>query len=296
MGKRKDFVINMIFIIVGSFVLALGINMFLTPNKISSGGISSVGTILLHLFGVKMSLTNIVANALLFLIGFKFLGKDAVIKTAVGILALTLFLELTSYLPIYSEDMMLATVVGGLLVGMGLGLVVRVNASTGGTDFIALMIKRLIPHASVANIILVLDCAIIIVSGIVFRSVTITIYSLISMYICSVIADAVVTFGNKAKAVQIFSDKSEEIATHVMEEFERGVSGIHCKGMYSGDEKIMLLCIVSPKELPLLIGSVKEIDSSAFVIINDAKEVLGEGFKTHSEYDMISNKKLKKKK
>lgn len=299
MKKVKPFITNAIFIIIGSFALALGINMFLIPNKISSGGISSIGTILLHLFDIKMSITYIAINAMLFIFGFKYLGKESIIKTVFGIIALTCFLELTSYFPVYNEDMMLSAIVGGFLVGIGVGLVVKKNASTGGSDFLALMIKRFVPYASLAHIILVIDCTVIIVTGIVFKSLTVTIYSVIAMYISSVVTDAVIVFGNKSKSVQVFSDKYEEITDYVMNNFERGVTGIHCKGMYSHAEKMMLLCIVSPKELPLLVNIIKKIDKNAFVMINDAKEVLGEGFSSHSEYEEINipsnNKKAPKK-
>ena len=285
MKKGKLFLWQTACIVLGSFILALGVNLFLTPNKISSGGISSIGTILLHLFDVKMSVTNLILNAVLFLVGFKYLGREAVIKTVIGILALTSSLEITSYLPAYSEDMLLSIVVGGVLVGLGVGFVVRQNASTGGSDFAALVIRRFLPHASLATILLVIDCTVIIASGIVFRSVTVTIYSVIAMYISSRVTDAVVVFGNKAKAVQIFSDRNEEVAAYVMKEFERGATGIHCRGMYSGKEKLMLLCVLSPKELPLLIRAVKGIDPIAFIVINDAKEVLGEGFNLRADYE-----------
>ena len=285
--KIKPFIIDFFFITVGCAVLALGINMFLTPNKISSGGVSSIGTVLLHLFGVKMSLTNLVANVVLFIFGFRYLGKYAVVKTVAGIVFLTLFLELTSYLPIFTDDMMLATVVGGVLVGAGVGMVVRQGASTGGSDFAALIIKRFLPHVSLANLILVMDCDIIIISGIVLRIVTVTIFSVIAMYISSKVTDAIVMMGDAAKSVQIFSSKYEEISKQIMQQFERGVTGVHCKGMYSGQEKMMLLCIVSPKEMPILVNMVRRIDPSAFIVINDAKEVLGEGFKLNSSYDNI---------
>ncbi|MBQ7906506.1 MAG: YitT family protein [Clostridia bacterium] len=294
MKKISPFVINLTFIIVGSFILALGINIFLVPSKISSGGISSIGTILLHLFGVKLWITNLVINALLFLLGFKYLGRESVMKTVIGIASLTAFLEITSYFPVYNEDLIASTAVGGVLIGIGVGFVIRQGASTGGSDFLAMVIKRLIPHASLAHIILVLDCAVIAISGIVFRSITITIYSIIAMYISSLVTDLIVTLGNRAKAVQIFSDKQNEIADFVMSSFERGATGIHCRGMYSHKEKTMLLCVVSPKELPILIGAIKRIDKGSFVIINDATEVLGEGFRSYAEYDEINISKKKK--
>lgn len=285
MKKYKAYLTDFLLIFIGSAILAIGINMFLTPNKISSGGISSIGTVLLHLFGVKMSVTNLAGNALLFIFGYKYLGSYAVVKTVEGIISLTLFLELTSYLPVYSDDMMLSVIVGGVLVGCGIGLVVRRGASTGGSDFAALIIKRFIPHISLANLILIIDCTIIIVAGVVFRSVTVTIFSVVAMYISSKVTDSIVVLGDSAKMVQIFSSKYEEISKEIIENFERGVTGFHCRGMYTGNETMMLMCVVSPKEMPLVISMIRRIDSDAFVVINDAKEVLGEGFKEKSPYD-----------
>lgn len=286
-SKATPYILDFVFIFVGCAVLATGINLFLAPNMISSGGISSVGTILLHLFGVDLWITNLAANVLLFLLGFRFLGKYAVLKTTAGILFLSMFLWLSDFLPKYTEDKILATVVGGVLVGLGVGLVVRRDGSTGGSDFAALMIKRFMPHVSIANLILVMDCAVIILSGIVFKSVSITIYSVIAMYISSKVTDWVVLRGDAAKSVQILSPKNEEIAAMIMERFERGVTGVHCTGMYTGKNGLMLMCLVSPKELPRLANAVRKIDPSCFMVIGDAREVLGMGFKEKSDYDQI---------
>ena len=286
-SKATPYILDFVFIFVGCAVLAAGINLFLAPNMISSGGISSVGTILLHLFGVDLWITNLAANVLLFLLGFRFLGKYAVLKTTVGILFLSMFLWLSDFLPKYTEDKILATVVGGVLVGLGVGLVVRRDGSTGGSDFAALMIKRFLPHVSIANLILVMDCAVILLSGIVFKSVSVTIYSVIAMYISSKITDWVVHLGDAAQSVPILSPKNEEIAAMIMERFERGVTGVHCTGMYTGKDGLMLMCLVSPKELPRLANAVRKIDPSCFMVIGDAKEVLGMGFKEKSDYDQI---------
>ena len=286
-SKATPYILDFVFIFVGCAVLAAGINLFLAPNMISSGGISSVGTILLHLFGVDLWITNLAANVLLFLLGFRFLGKYAVLKTTAGILFLSMFLWLSDFLPKYTEDKILATVVGGVLVGLGVGLVVRRDGSTGGSDFAALMIKRFLPHVSIANLILVMDCAVILLSGIVFKSVSVTIYSVIAMYISSKITDWVVLLGDAAKSVQILSPKNEEIAAMIMERFERGVTGVHCTGLYTGKDGLMLMCLVSPKELPKLANAVRKIDPSCFMVIGDAREVLGMGFKEKSDYDQI---------
>ena len=193
MGKANELIKTLICILIGTFVLALGINIFLVPNKISSGGVSTFGTILLYICGVKMSATNILINMLLFFLGYKYLGKETVLKTIVGIIALTLSLEITSFLPTFGSNLVLSSIFGGMLVGLGVGIVVRERASTGGSDFLALVLKRFLPHISLANIILFIDAVVIILAGIVFKSLSVTLYSIFSMYISSLFTNLVLS-------------------------------------------------------------------------------------------------------
>lgn len=267
-----------LFIAIGAFLLAAGLNMFLVPCKISSGGVSSIGTILLYKFNIPMSVTNIFFNAVLFVLGYKYVGKNSVLKTVLGIVFLSAFLEITKYMPAFGNDIFISTVIGGALVGVGVGFVVKVEASTGGSDFAGLILKKFFPHISIATLILLIDSAIIIVAGIVFKSYMITFYSAIAMFIASKVTDYIMTMGDAAKSVYIISEKNDEISKMIMETFERGVTGIYSKGMYTGSENMMLLCAVSPKQLPRLIAKVKETDKNAFVIVSDVREVLGEGF------------------
>ncbi len=266
-------------IALGALVLAAGLNLFLVPVKLSTGGVSSVGTMLYYLFRVPLSVTNLVLNAVLFIFGFKYMGRSAVLKTVAGILFLSLFLELTEDVWSYTEDALLSALFGGLLCGAGVGLVVRQEGSTGGSDFAALILHRLFPHLSVAVLLMVIDFVIVLISGVVFQSITVMLYSFVALLVAAKVADVILTMGDVAKAVYILSEKYQEIAQRVHTLLERGATGIHSRGMYLGKDTVMLLCVVSPKELPQLVHFVRDIDESAFVIISDAKEVLGEGFK-----------------
>ena len=268
-----------IFIAIGAFLLAAGLNMFLVPCKISSGGVSSIGTIFLHKFNIPMSVTNIFFNAVLFVLGYKYVGKNSVLKTIAGIVFLSAFLEVTKYLPTFEEDIFISTVIGGALVGIGVGFVVKVEASTGGSDFAGLILKKFFPHIPIATLILLIDGAIIIVAGIVFKSYMITFYSAIAMIIASKVTDSIMTMGDAAKSVYIMSSENDKISKMIMNAFERGVTGVYSKGIYTGQDNMMLLCVVSPKQLPRLVNKVKEIDKDAFIIVNEVREVLGEGFK-----------------
>lgn len=276
----KRLIEDCLFIILGCAILALGINVFLTPSRISAGGISSVGTVLSHLFGIRMSVTNLFFNGILFAFGYKSLGKYAVVQTLIGIIMLSAFFEITSIIPVYTENELIAVLCGGVLMGAGVGLVVMRGASTGGSDFAGLMLKKLFPHISLARLIMIIDCAIVIISGIVFKSFTVTVYSIMALFISSVVTDKIMTVGDEAKVIQIFSSEYSKISDHILKQYERGVTGIHCTGMYSRTDSKMLMCVVTPKELPIYLKLIKEVDKNSFIIIGDVHEVIGDGFKS----------------
>lgn len=275
---KKNIFTDYLFLILGSFILALGMNIFSAPNKLSAGGVNSIGTVFLYLFNIRLSVTNFIFNMFLFIWGYKSFGKYTVIKTASGIVLLSFFLELTSVFPQYTDDILISSIAGGILMGCGIGFVIRRGASTGGSDFAALLIHRIFPHFSIAALIMMIDGIIILIAGIVFQSVRITFYSILSLFVSSRLTDMIITFGNNAKNVQIFSEHSETIANNIMTKLERGVTGIHCRGMYSKDEKLMLFCVVDNKSLPELINIIRSTDKYAFVVISASKEVLGKGF------------------
>ena len=278
--KSKKLITDLMFLTVGCILLSVSINVFMLPYKISAGGVSTVGTVLLHLFGIKMSLTNLFFNAVLFIFGYKKLGKYAVVQTASGIILLSIFLELTSHIPIYSQNELIAVLSGGIFMGAGVGMIVKIGASTGGSDFAGLILKKFFPHISLAKLILAIDCFIVVVAGIVFKSYTVTFYSVIALFVSSVVTDKIITFGDDAKMLQVFSAETEKISNCILNEYERGVTGVHCRGMYSNEERLMLLCVITPKELPVYMNMIKETDKNAFIIICDVHKVIGDGFKS----------------
>lgn len=276
---KKKIVREQFLIMLGALIYSLGVNMFLSPNKISGGGITAIAIVFLHLFGIHLSITNIVINIILFVLGYKFLGKYVVFKNLTGVLYVSMFLELTRNVFGYTSDLLIATMSGGLLVGLGVGLTLKAEGSTGGTDFMGLIINKFFSHIPMAYSILFLDILGVVVAGIVFKSFEVAFYSCLALYIGAKLIDAIITFGDSAKSIRVFSDKNDEIFEFIKRIHERGATGIHCKGMYSNEEKIMLYCIVSPKQLPGIIDFIKRTDKGAFVIISNAKEVIGEGFK-----------------
>lgn len=279
-------------IAVGTLFLAVGLTVFLVPFKLSSGGVSTLGTIFLYLFNMPISVTTLLFNGILFIVGYKYLGRTSVLKTISGILFFSLFLELTRRIPIYTDDILPATLIGGILTGLGIGIAVRQEASTGGSDFAALILNRLFPHISVSHWLLVIDCSIILVAGLVFGSLTVTFYSAITLAISIKTADWILTFGDAAKSLFILSPFADRISECIQTHFSRGTTGIYSRGMYEGRDCLMLLSVIHPKELPALLHLIRKIDKNAFVIISDVREVVGEGFGSGAVYDKIRSKKF----
>lgn len=264
---------------VGCALMTVSTNVFLLPYKVSTGGVLTLGTVLLHLFGIKMSLTNLLCNIVLFIFGCKILGKRGIVKTVWGVVLLSVCLELTSNLPVYSENELIAVLSGGILYGGGVGICVKIGASTGGSDFAGLILKRVFSHIPISRLILIINGFIVLIAGVVFKSYTTTIYSFMAIFVSSAVIDRIVTFGDDAKMLQIFSSNTQRIADCILDKYKRGVTGVHCRGMYSHKENFMLLCVLTPGELPAYMNMIKENDPSAFVVVCDVHEVIGKGFK-----------------
>ncbi len=271
----KKFFIDIVFLIVGSFVLAAGVNIFLVPNEISAGGVSGIATILYILFSVPLSVAVISINIILFLFGFKTLKKRELIKSFLGIIFLSLFLELP--MPIYTENLILASLFGGVVCGVGITLVVMRGASTGGTDMFAVMVLKKTKSISYGTVIFIVDAVIVVISGIAFSSITAMFYAAICVYVQAKIVDKFAIMGGSGKQMQIFSQKADEIANKILL-FGRGVTGVYIKGYFSGNNKTMLICVVSPRETGKVINIIKDIDKNAFITISEVREVFGEGF------------------
>lgn len=278
-NNHKKLIIDYMSIAAGCFVLSVAVNSFLLPNKISAGGISGVGTVLQYIFKIKLSVTNLVLNALLFLFGCKLLDRHTIIRTVYGVILFSVFLELGTFAPVYTESMMVASASGGVLMGAGLGMVMRAGGSTGGSDFAGIIIKRFFPHISLAKSVMLIDCAVVLLSGIVFKSFTVTFYSVAALLVCEAVNDKIITAGDDAKVIWIFSKNPIATADYILKSCGRGVTGIQSVGMFEKRRGLMLMCVVTPKELPHCLRIIKEKDKNAFVVIGNVHEVIGEGFK-----------------
>lgn len=266
---------------LGCILMSISLNLFFDPHSIAPGGLTGFAIVVNTLIHVPLWVINLVLNVPIFLFAYKILTKKDCIKTILGIVFLTLALKLTENLAILNvtEDVFLAIIVGAILMGLGLGLIFRINGTTGGTDLIGLLLNSYFPSVSVPILMGIVDCIVVTLSGIVNKEIEIGLYSAISLYIIVKVSDLVIQGLDYSKSFTIISDKSDEIKLEIMEELDRGATILKGEGAYTGNDKKILLVVVMKKEVVKLKKLVKEIDPDAFVIISDVHEALGNGFK-----------------
>ena len=269
---------NDLLVLLGLLAAAAAYRMYLIPNQVVNGGFTGVGQLLNHATGISVGLVNAALNVPLFLISMKSMGLRFGVRSLVTMVLLSVLIDHIP-LPPATDDMLLASVYGGAISGIGFGLVLRGNATTGGTDMLASLLHRLVPMVKVSYAIFLFDGLVIIASAFVFEAQA-AMYGLISAFLCNVLIDLVLEGPNSAHTYFIISDKSAAIADKIMHEMDRGVTGLEAMGMYSHAHKQVLLCVVNRFESMRLRRIVFEVDPRAFVIANKAKEVLGEGFKS----------------
>lgn len=280
---RNENILNYIYIIIGTTILAAAINMFFAKLKLVTGGVTGLAIVIEYITeqhfgrGIPLWLTNIAINIPLFAIAIKLKGRKFVGKSMFAAAYLSFALFYTSFIPAPKVDFLLASIFGGVLAGTGLGFVLRASASTGGTDLAANIIKVYLKNVPIAKIMLVIDSTIILTGAFVF-GVQKAMYALISIYIVTKVIDSILEGINFSKAVFIISDNSKEIAETLMRDLKRGVTGINGTGMYTKGEKQVLFVVVGKNQIVSLQKMVKEIDTSAFITIADVREVVGEGF------------------
>ncbi|MDD3839125.1 MAG: YitT family protein [Clostridia bacterium] len=272
----KRYITDYFRLIIGTIITALSFNLFLIPNKIAAGGVGGIGTIIYHISGFPVGVTMILLNIPLFIIGIRILGKHFGIKTIIATLLLSISIDVLKVPPI-TDDIFLSSIYGGIFVGLGLGLVFRSNATTGGTDLAARIIHRFVPFLSIGWILFVIDFCIVVAAGIIF-DIYRALYAIISLFISTKAIDLVLEGFNDAKVFIIISSQGQKIAENIITKLDRGVTSLKGKGMFTEEEKDVLLCVVTRMEVGKLRDAISEIDVSAFVTISDAKEVMGEGF------------------
>ena len=265
-------------VLAGGIIPAVGASLFLTPAKLAAGGVSGLATVVYHLTRFPVGVTMLVLNAILFAIAWRVLGSVFGAKTLFGTVMLSLFVDLFSQFAVpITGDLLLTSIYGGVISGIGLGIAFRSGGSTGGTDLAAKLIARFFP-TTVGQALLYVDGLVIVLEGLAF-GMEAALYALIAVFISTKVIDVVVEGQSYAKAVWIISNHAEEVGQAIMERLERGVTSLSGKGYYTKEDKEVLLVIVSRVEIAEVKEIVREFDERAFVIIGDIHEVLGEGFR-----------------
>ena len=277
--KIKKSIIDVVGTIVGSAIMAVGVSSFLLPNQLSSGGFSGVATITYYLLKIPMGAMIMALNIPLFLFAGYRLGKEFFIKSLIGTFSLSIFIDILDKYPPITSDRFLACIYGGAIIGIGTAVILRVDSSTGGTEIIANIINTYNPYISMSKYLTIIDIVIIGLNVIFFKHIEIGLYSAIAIYLYGQMIDLIFEGVHYTKLLFIISDKNEQISNDISKKVKRGVTGLYGKGMYREKDKLVLICAASRSDVAKIKYIANKIDRNCFVVIANAREVLGKGFK-----------------
>ena len=263
-------------ILLGSLIGGVAYPLFLTPNRIAPGGITGIAMILNHLTHWPVGVMSLVLNIPLFLIGYRAMGKIFAFRSLVATVLFSLFIDILPLRPL-TEDPLLGTLYGGILLGAGLGLIMRGGATTGGSDMIARMVHKRFQFISVGTFLFAIDCAVVIAAAFLIGTSE-ALYALINIFLAAKVMDAVIIGFSSNKACFVISSRWEEISRRIMQDMNRGVTQLTARGAYTGTDRPTLLCVISRSEIMAFKRILREEDESAFVIIVEAHEAIGDGF------------------
>lgn len=258
---------------------AIGTGSFLLPNQLSSGGFAGIATIIYYFFEINMATTIIILNIPLFIIGFIKLGTKFILKTIFATFLYSIMIDFFELFPLIENDKFLASSYGGILIGIGLALVLKANTSTGGTDLIAHIAQNYKINLKMSTIITLVDAVVIGSNLLAFRNLEIGLYSVIAIYIIGKMIDIVFEGINFCKVIYIVSDKYEELIEIINLQIKRGATGLYAKGSYTHKNKMMIMCVAKRNDIEKIKSISKKIDPNSFIIVTDAREVYGLGFK-----------------
>lgn len=283
-GKFYEYIM----IIIGTGVLAFAIACFYDPIGLVTGGVTGLAIVIKSVTegfiegGIPLWVTNLAFNVPMFILAYFLKGTKFIGKSFFGAMMLSAWLAVIPQINLAGDDMLLSAIFGGVFAGAGMGLVFRTGTTTGGTDLVAALIQLKFRHVSIVKLLQTID-ALVIVLGMFVFGIQPTMYAIIAIVVTTNISDMVLEGTNYSKAAYIITNEHEKVASRIMKELDRGVTGLHAKGMYTNEEKCMLYCIVSQKEIVVLKDIVNEIDPKAFVIVSEVREVLGEGFQEYKK-------------
>ena len=277
--KIKTVIIEVAGTILGAAIMAFGVASFLLPSQLSAGGVSGITTITYYLFNIPMGTMIIIINVPLFIFAGYRIGKEFFIKSLIGTISLSVFIDILDKYPAVTTDRFLASIYGGVIIGIGTAIILKVGSSTGGTELVANIIKTYNPYISMSRYLTIIDIVIVSLNVIFLGHIEIGLYSAIAIYLYGKMVDIIFEGIYFTKLLFIISDKNEEISDAIVNEVKRGVTGLYGKGMYKDKEKLVLICAASRRDVYKIKDLARRIDKKSFIVVANAREVVGKGFK-----------------
>ena len=266
-------------IALGSFLFSISINLFMLPFKLVSGGLSGIATILYYLFGISTGITVGISDLIILFFAFRILGKSFVYDSLVAIILIPIFLSLTEQFPPLTDDILIASLFGGVLLGIGIGLAFSQGGTTGGVDILSRMSQKKYPHLSIGILMTILDLLIIGLSIVTIGNLNLAFYGILSLVISTTVIDTIISRLNRAKLILAVVKGSFKIEEELLSHVNRGVTVISAVGAYSGEDKKILMCVTKPKQADRFKVMIQSIEPGSFMIVTDSQEILGNGFR-----------------
>lgn len=284
----KQTLLSYLIITLGAIFFAVGFVWFYQPNGIASGGVTGIAQLINHIFPfIPVGTSVIVLNIPLFILGWRLIGGKLLIGSLWAMFISSVIIDAITPLPFWQAmDPMLASIFGGISMGLSLGLIIQQGSTTGGSDLLARLLKLKLAWLPMGKLLLIIDAIVIVAVAIAFRTLNAMLYGIVAMYIASLVMDGVLYGLDNAKVAYIISDHNDEINRILVHDLDKGVTIIPGFGGYSGAEKKVLMCAFKQKEIAVIKAAVKEADPDAFLIVCNAHEVLGEGFRAYKKDDV----------
>ena len=275
----KTVAMNIVCFVLGAVLFAVSVDVFTAPNDIAPGGVTGIATMIGNATGLPIGAMTLAINVPIFLLAWIFINFEYAFKSCIGLVFTSIAVDvLAPYLPEYTGNVMLASLFGGIIMGIALGLIFMRGSSTGGSDIIARIVHKFLPHITQGNLILFIDAAVVAAACLVY-DLEVGLYSIITVFVCSYAIDRVLYGSDTGKLLYIMTGEVEKVNAAINEQLERGTTLLSAKGGYSGEERDVIMCAVRQREAYKVRRMVREIDPDAFIVVSDASEILGEGFR-----------------
>lgn len=265
-------------VLTGISLVAIAISMFLVPNKIVNGGASGLATIIYYTIGLKPSISNAIINGVLLILGLICFGKKFVAKTLLSIVGLTVLIEVFSYFPPVTENVLLATIFGATLYGIGIGIVLSQGSTTGGTDIMGRLIQHMRPHWKIGKVLLGVDLFVVFLSLITFKTTEAVLYGIMALFISTNAIDWLMKSLNISKLAFVITDKGVNISDYLISTSPRGVTLVNGTGAYTHKDRHILICALKESEIPEFQQKILSLDENAFIIYSESQQIVGNGF------------------